>query len=95
MDCGGEGFRGISPQSPFILVQAFCGIHKDLAKLAGILGPSSINTIRIYIMATGAEHHRRIEGLGLVVQMNKNHIIIILRKTEKIGSVVQQIRETY
>ena len=43
------------------------GIEKDSAKLADILGHSSINTTRIYIMTTGTEHLRRIERLGLVI----------------------------
>ena len=43
------------------------GIEKDIAKLADILGHSSIDTTRIYIMTTGTEHRRKIERLGLVV----------------------------
>jgi integrase len=43
------------------------GIEKDIAKLADILGHSSINTTRIYIMTTGQEHRQRIERLGLVI----------------------------
>lgn len=39
----------------------------NIAKLVDILGHSSINTTRIYIMATGIEHRRKIERLGLVV----------------------------
>ena len=42
-------------------------MEKDIAKLADILGHSSINTTRIYIMTTGIEHRRKIERLGLVV----------------------------
>ena len=40
---------------------------QDIAKLADILGHSSIDTTRIYIMTTGSEHRRKIEKLGLVV----------------------------
>jgi site-specific recombinase XerD len=50
-----------------LFARTFYGIEKDIAKLADILGHSSINTTRIYIMTTGAEHHRKIERLGLVV----------------------------
>lgn len=39
---------------------------KDIAKLADILGHSSIDTTRIYIMSTGAELRRRMERLGLL-----------------------------
>ena len=42
-------------------------VEKDIAKLADILGHSSIDTTRIYIMTTGTEHRRKIERLGLIV----------------------------
>ena len=50
-----------------LFARTFYGIEKDIAKLAGILGHSSINTTRIYIMTTGMEHRRKIERLGLVI----------------------------
>ncbi len=50
-----------------LFARTFYGIEKDIAKLADILGHSSINTTRIYIMTTGTEHLRRIEQLGLVI----------------------------
>ena len=50
-----------------LFARTFYGIEKDIAKLADILGHSSINTTRIYIMTTGAEHRRKIERLGLVI----------------------------
>ena len=46
---------------------AFYRAEKDIAKLADLLGHASINTTRIYIMESGAEHERRMEKLGLVV----------------------------
>ena len=39
---------------------------KDIVKLADVLGHSSINTTRIYLMTSGAEHARQLEKLGLV-----------------------------
>ena len=39
---------------------------RDIVKLADVLGHSSINTTRIYLMTTGAEHARQLERLGLV-----------------------------
>ena len=39
---------------------------RDIVKLADVLGHSSINTTRIYLMTTGAEHARQLEKLGLV-----------------------------
>ena len=41
--------------------------EKDVAKLADLLGHASIETTRIYIMESGAEHERQIERLGLVM----------------------------
>lgn len=50
-----------------LFARTFYSIEKDIAKLADILGHSSINTTRIYIMSTGTEHRRKIERLGLVI----------------------------
>lgn len=50
-----------------LFARTFYGIEKDIAKLADILGHSSINTTRIYIITTGEEHRRKIEQLGLVI----------------------------
>lgn len=44
-------------------------MEKDIAKLADILGHSSIDTTRIYIMSTGAEHRRRMERLAIVTML--------------------------
>lgn len=64
---------GINPAKVFphnlrkLFARTFYGIEKDIAKLADILGHSSIDTTRIYIMTTGTEHRKKIERLGLVV----------------------------
>lgn len=50
-----------------LFARTFYAIEKDIAKLADILGHSSIETTRIYIMTTGTEHRRQLEQLGLVV----------------------------
>lgn len=50
-----------------LFARTFYGIEKDIAKLADILGHSSIDTTRIYIMTTGTEHRRKMGRLGLVV----------------------------
>ena len=49
-----------------LFARTFYTLEKDIAKLADILGHSSIDTTRIYIMSTGTEHRRKIERLGLV-----------------------------
>jgi len=65
---------GVKPSKVFphnlrkLFARTFYGVEKDIAKLADILGHSSINTTRIYIMTTGTEHRRKIERLGLVVE---------------------------
>ena len=50
-----------------LFARTFYGIEKDIAKLADILGHSSINTTRIYIVSTGEEHRRRMENMRLVI----------------------------
>ena len=50
-----------------LFARTFYGIEKDIAKLADILGHSSINTTRIYIMTTGTEHRRKLDRLGLII----------------------------
>lgn len=50
-----------------LFARTFYGIEKDIAKLADILGHSSINTTRIYIMTTGNEHRRRMENMLLII----------------------------
>lgn len=54
----------VNPQKVFphnlrhLFARVFYGIEKDIAKLADILGHSSIDTTRIYIISTGTEHRR-------------------------------------
>ena len=50
-----------------LFARTFYGIEKDIAKLADILGHSNINTTRIYIISTGAEHRRKMERMRLIV----------------------------
>ena len=50
-----------------LFAQAFYALKKDIAKLADLLGHASIETTRIYIMESGAEHLRQIEQLGFVL----------------------------
>ena len=50
-----------------LFARIFYGIEKDIAKLADILGHASINTTRIYIVTTGAEHRRKMEQMHLII----------------------------
>ena len=64
---------GVNPQKVFphnlrhLFARVFYGIEKDIAKLADILGHSSINTTRIYIISTGDEHRKRMEHMRLIL----------------------------
>lgn len=63
----------VNPQKVFphnlrhLFARVFYGIEKDIAKLADILGHSSINTTRIYIISTGIEHRRWMENMHLIL----------------------------
>lgn len=50
-----------------LFARTFYGIEKDIAKLADILGHSSINTTRIYVITTGFEHRKRMESMRLII----------------------------
>ncbi|MBQ8383221.1 MAG: tyrosine-type recombinase/integrase [Clostridia bacterium] len=50
-----------------LFARVFYGIEKDIVKLADVLGHSSINTTRIYVMTTGAEHRRKMESMRLIL----------------------------
>lgn len=50
-----------------LFARAFYRMEKDIARLADILGHSSINTTRIYIVSTGTEHRRHMDALKLVI----------------------------
>lgn len=64
---------GVAPEKVYphnlrkLFARTFYGMEKDIAKLADILGHSSINTTRIYIMSSGWEHRQKIERLGLLI----------------------------
>ncbi len=63
----------VSPSKVFphnlrhLFARTFYRLEKDIAKLADILGHASINTTRIYIVTTGAEHKRRMEHMRLII----------------------------
>ncbi len=63
---------GVDPHKVFphnlrhVFAKAFYRISHDIAKLADVLGHSSIETTRIYLISTGAEHTKQLERLGLV-----------------------------
>ena len=64
---------GVPPSKVFphnlrhLFARTFYGIEKDIAKLADILGHTSINTTRIYITTTSAEHKRQMAHMHLIL----------------------------
>lgn len=66
-------FANVNPQKVFphnlrhLFARAFYNVKKDIAKLADVLGHSSINTTRIYIVTTGDEHRQCMENLKLII----------------------------
>lgn len=63
----------VSPDKVFphnlrhLFARVFYGIEKDIAKLADILGHSSIETTRIYIISSGEEHRKRMGRMRLIL----------------------------
>ncbi|MFQ9409744.1 MAG: tyrosine-type recombinase/integrase [Evtepia gabavorous] len=50
-----------------LFATAFYRACKDIAKLADVLGHSSIETTRIYLVTSGTEHRKQLDRLGLIV----------------------------
>ena len=49
-----------------LFATAFYRVCRDIARLADVLGHSSIETTRIYLVTSGAEHSRTLEQMRLV-----------------------------
>ena len=49
-----------------LFARTFYRVTRDIARLSDVLGHSSIETTRIYLISTGAEHARTLDRLGLV-----------------------------
>lgn len=50
-----------------LFARTFYRISRDVVKLADVLGHSSVETTRIYLVTTGVEHVRDLERLGLIL----------------------------
>lgn len=63
---------GVAPSKVFphnlrhLFATTFYKACKDIARLADVLGHSSIETTRIYLVTSGTEHARQLNRLGLV-----------------------------
>ncbi len=49
-----------------LFAKTYYSLHKDIVRLADILGHSSVNTTRIYTMESGIEHRKQLQHLGLL-----------------------------
>jgi len=49
-----------------LFATAYYRAYKDIVKLADMLGHSSLETTRIYLLTSGKEHQRQMERLGLI-----------------------------
>ena len=50
-----------------LFARTFYRMEKDLSRLADLLGHSSIQTTRIYLMESGEEHQRMLERMRLLL----------------------------
>lgn len=66
-DAGVSGKKVFPHNLRHLFARVFYALEKDIAKLADILGHSSINTTRIYIISTGLEHRRKMEKMRLIL----------------------------
>lgn len=63
---------GVAPEKVFphnlrhLFATVFYRACRDIVKLADLLGHSSIETTRIYLLTSGVEHEKQLERLGLV-----------------------------
>ena len=49
-----------------LFARTFYKVCKDVVRLADVLGHSSIETTRIYLISTGAEHLQTLNKLNLI-----------------------------
>lgn len=62
-----RAFAATLPENRVVTKEVVVAWKETLAKLADLLGHASVETTRIYIMESGAEHKRQVERLGLVI----------------------------
>ena len=70
---------GVDPQKVYphnlrkLFARSFYSLDKDIAKLADLLGHSSIDTTRIYIMTSSKEHLRQLDRMKLLADEKTPH----------------------
>lgn len=63
---GVEGTKIFPHNLRHLFARCFYDATRDVAKLADVLGHSSIETTRIYLLSTGTEHAKVLEKLQLI-----------------------------
>ena len=64
---------GVLPEKVFphnlrhLFAVTFYRVGRDIVKLADVLGHSSIETTRIYLLTTGDEHLRQMEKMCMLI----------------------------
>ncbi|MDD3360438.1 MAG: tyrosine-type recombinase/integrase [Hespellia sp.] len=67
------GFAGVLLSKVFphnlrhLFAVSYYNVHRDIVKLADLLGHASVNTTRIYTMTSGVEHEQQINKLDLII----------------------------
>jgi site-specific recombinase XerD len=52
-----------------LFARCFYAVEKDIMRLADILGHADVKTTRLYVMESGMEHQKRVDQLGLVMNL--------------------------
>ena len=66
-DAGVQATKVFPHNLRHLFATVFYKACKDIARLADVLGHSSIETTRIYLLTSGEEHTRTLECLGLIL----------------------------
>lgn len=80
---------GVRPSKVFphnlrhLSARIFYRVCRDVAKLADVLDLSSIETTRIYLITTGAEHARTLDRLQLILQKGQISKFVVSESNQK------------
>lgn len=64
---------GVAPSKVFphnlrhLFARTFYRLYRDVARLADMLGHSSMETTRLYLLSTGEEHAKLLEQMRLIL----------------------------
>ncbi len=75
----------------FLFARTFYNLEKNISKLADLLGHSSIETTRIYIMESGAEHERLLNKMHL--KLKEKELKALLARDEELDGLFERIYE--